>query len=819
MALACALLSAIVLTAPAASAAPSSRVARPAVKAFTVKPRSLSGTGGKLTLTAVVARGRTCTFTSTPAVHGLPAKVRCSAGRAVRVVTLPASSASAERSYRFGLSVSGPGGTVKAKAVVTTEGPALPTVTGFIAAPDGLTKAGGTTTLTAKVTHAETCRLSSVPAVAGLPVTTACAAGSAAASFGEAVSLSALTSSSAVSYTFTLTVTGTGGSAKALASQTVWPAMTFAPPQAIDPPAGGLDAVSCATSTFCEAVDRFGNAFSFRGKTWSGPSRIDAIPDGLVTGMTTAISCPATTFCAEVDQNGNAATYNGSRWSAPTTTGISAAAVSCPSSTFCAAVGSSYTSVYSSTGGAWSPTVLTTNTSLVAVSCPSSSFCLAVNSGGDSFTYNGSSWSTATAFDTANSNVTGVSCLSATSCVAVDGDGYAAAYNGSTWSTPAKIVVGSDMSGLDAVSCAPAAAYCLASASDGDAYIYNGATWAISPEGALAGFGPLGAVSCPSGSFCAVIGYVGDILTLSGTTTNDQSVLQYDQGFTTSVSCPSTTFCAAADWTGSVVTYNGVKWNPPQAVDPGYIFTDISCTSSTFCIALENPGSDNTTRYMMLKGTSWTFGEFSYNVSSVSCTGPTFCVALASIVDTVDGASVYALTWNGSVWSAPQLIDSSQGVSPPPGTGYVSCASRDFCAVADTGGNVLTFNGASWSAPDTIDAGVVQPLDAISCPTSEFCMAVDGFGQAFAYNGATWSATGGLSDSNGITDVSCASAQFCVGTDGAGGLVTYYSGTWSLPTMADPGRTSPYGFTGVSCPTVDYCAAVDFEGNVVTGTG
>jgi len=97
-------------------------------------------------------------------------------------------------------------------------------------------------------------------------------------------------------------------------------------------------------------------------------------------------------------------------------------------------------------------------------------------------------------------------------------------------------------------------------------------------------------------------------------------------------------------------------------------------------------------------------------------------------MDTTNDDSVDALTWNGSTWSQPVLVDSSQGVSPPPGTGYVSCASPTFCGMVDSGGNAWTYNGTSWSGPDTIDAGVLQPLDAISCPSAAFCTAIDGFG-------------------------------------------------------------------------------------------
>ncbi len=201
------------------------------------------------------------------------------------------------------------------------------------------------------------------------------------------------------------------------------------------------------------------------------------------------------------------------------------------------------------------------------------------------------------------------------------------------------------------------------------------------------------------------------------------------------------------------------------------------------------------------------------------CSSASFCVALASIDDTFSGESVYSMVWNGKSWFCPALADSSQGVSPPPGEGYVSCVTKHFCALADTGGNVLTFNGTSWSAPDTVDAGTIDGLTAISCPASNFCTAIDGFGQAFSYNGKTWSGPVGVESDGGMTGISCASARFCVATDESGNVDTFYDGTWTGPDNQDPAASAPYGFTGIACPAVSFCAAVDFEGNLISGTG
>jgi hypothetical protein len=122
-------------------------------------------------------------------------------------------------------------------------------------------------------------------------------------------------------------------------------------PSAIDP-GGYLQAVSCATDSFCVAIDHKGNAFTFDGITWSAP--VNADPDGLSMGeggiSWPVVSCPASDFCAVVDGNGgDLVTFDGRRWTAPVKIDAKAAnsdkesvlvflmSVSCLSARFCVA--------------------------------------------------------------------------------------------------------------------------------------------------------------------------------------------------------------------------------------------------------------------------------------------------------------------------------------------------------------------------------------------------------------------------------------------------------------------------------------------------
>ncbi len=76
-----------------------------------------------MTLSASVANGSSCKFTSKPSVTGLPATIACGAGTATTVVSLPANAGTTAKLYSFGLSVTGPGGTIQAGAATVTVNP------------------------------------------------------------------------------------------------------------------------------------------------------------------------------------------------------------------------------------------------------------------------------------------------------------------------------------------------------------------------------------------------------------------------------------------------------------------------------------------------------------------------------------------------------------------------------------------------------------------------------------------------------------------------------------------------------------------------
>lgn len=797
-----------------AMAAPA--ISRPSVTYFRASVRSLPPGGGKVQLSAAVKHATSCRFSSSPGLTGLPAKVTCANGAAKRTVRVPANRSASQKSYRFGLTVTGPGGKATARSVTVVVREEPPSVAKLSVAPADLPSAGGPTALSALVTRSAKCTVSATPAVAGLPVTTACAAGTKAARVAVPVRLPALTGSTARHYSLTLKVTGPGGSASATATGNVWPAMTFSSPVSVDAPAGWLGAVSCVSATFCMGIDlAAGSALTWDGTKWSAPDRIETGPY-LDNGYSINVSCVNDTFCLAVDASGNSFVYNGTSWSTAANSGLDSVALSCATPTFCVDLSTTQAAIFN--GSSWATPVTVAPADLLAsVSCPSDAFCLAIGQSGLAYTYtstdSSSGWGTGISFDVPTQPFQ-VSCASTSLCAAIDHAGNALLYNDGTWSSPAHLT-GPQNTTMDSVSCAPGTSFCMA-LSDGSYYTTNGTTWsgatALDP-------GKASILSCATATYCMVT--EGSNIFVLNSTTATQSPAPGGplHGFTYSISCPTRTFCVAVDWHGAYLTYNGKSWSKPQTISSLAAAVDsVSCTSPTFCMAVDATNSNDLGgNIFIFNGHTWTYkGQDGLPLSSVSCTGPTFCEMLTFVPG--GGGSVYTATWNGTT-VLNGILDSYLGFGPAPSEGFLSCVTPTFCVAVDQLGNAFTFNGSSWSKPTALDPGLAQAMDSISCPTQTFCAAIDQAGHEYTFNGTSWTAPATI-DSAGVPQtISCTVSRFCLIGDQSGNVATFNGATWSGTSDVDPGATPGTGLTGVSCPDAAHCVAVDWEGNALLGTG
>jgi Regulator of chromosome condensation (RCC1) repeat len=101
-----------IVPASASSAAAASTAARPAVTSLKAAPSPVSAGGGKVTVTAKVRSGRTCTFAITPKVTGFPLTRRCGTGTVTATLRFTANHTIATRHFTIKLTVKASGHTV-----------------------------------------------------------------------------------------------------------------------------------------------------------------------------------------------------------------------------------------------------------------------------------------------------------------------------------------------------------------------------------------------------------------------------------------------------------------------------------------------------------------------------------------------------------------------------------------------------------------------------------------------------------------------------------------------------------------------------------
>ena len=307
----------------------------------------------------------------------------------------------------------------------------------------------------------------------------------------------------------------------------------------------GFYAVSCTDAKNCEAGGYFLRADSSftepdrraLAEVWNGTSwqiQGAAQPQGGTTNVLDAVSCASATFCEAVgwrfdvseDQAGLAEVWNGTRWrlqkvpSPAQANGLRLVltGVSCVSARFCEAVGDSFSpsNALIWNGKTWTAQFVPHPDHLASVSCTTPSFCVAVGQGG-AVMWDGHAWSnlpTDIAFA-----YNSVSCLSVHFCEATGyplagSRSYAEIWNGTSWSRQATPVpAGATNVVLGSVSCTTARSCEAVGSYDSTSLMlaerWNGTVWTIQhpPRPKAATSAALTGVWCTSASFCAAVGW------------------------------------------------------------------------------------------------------------------------------------------------------------------------------------------------------------------------------------------------------------------------------------------------------------------------
>jgi hypothetical protein len=276
---------------------------------------------------------------------------------------------------------------------------------------------------------------------------------------------------------------------------------------------------------------------------------------------------------------------------------------------------------------------------------------------------------------------------------------------------------------LNAVSCLPGTTTCVAADSKGNAfYATNVSATSAATWSSWSGPGPSPghAVECPTSTLCLLA--AGEVSVGGG---NLYRATTLGGAFFTSflpahgvgaISCPSASFCVTANEGGGFIRYStnpsGISWT---AVSIGSgAMKDVACLSSSFCVVVDDSGNVHvaTTEQGIKEAAGWT----STNVAGtkallgVACSSTTSCVA-------VDGSGeVLRLTIGptGEATAARQAIDGAKELTA------VSCTGPT-CAVADGNGSLFgsTNAGADW----TMRYGGGAAFTSVSCPSASLCAA------------------------------------------------------------------------------------------------
>jgi hypothetical protein len=260
-----------------------------------------------------------------------------------------------------------------------------------------------------------------------------------------------------------------------------------------------------------------------------------------------ALSCPTTTFCMAATSGGSAIVMSNGFWHSPGTqlaqTDASLVSVSCVSTSFCMASGAPDDTVWRY-DGTWSAAdQLSSSGSDLFLQCTSASFCLGVDFSGNSFEWNGSSWSYLGSVGFPS--VADLSCSGPSQCVVVGDFGLSNVWNGTGWGAASQL---NQYIGFDAVACS-AVNYCLAVSDEDNSYTWNGSGWS----------GP------------TAVGGTIDVLA--------------------SLTCVSSTFCLTDLTPAGIISWNGSSWSTVDSPETGNGIGSISCVTTTFCAVLTGNGS------------------------------------------------------------------------------------------------------------------------------------------------------------------------------------------------------------------------------------
>ena len=278
----------------------------------------------------------------------------------------------------------------------------------------------------------------------------------------------------------------------------------------------------------------------------------------------------------------------------------------------------------------------------------------------------------------------------------------------------------------------------------------------------------------------------------------------HDVGGAGAVSCPTGTFCAAVAGPGEITTYDGSVWSAPKVVDSGVTLTSISCASAGFCVAVGDHDA------VTFDGTTWSAPspiDSAGGLTGVSCASSARCVAVDSVDVSTAMSAGHAYVDNAGVWTATPI--NARALTA------VSCPSATYCGAGDDQGDFFTFDGSIWAAADGVVSGFGGP-SAMSCASSSFlCHGRQRAREVRTYDGLTWSDPTTIDTQSSVAGLSCLSPTFCEVGTGDIGVSTFNGSAWSTPAPVMAHGSS--SFNSISCASTTFCVLLTSDGYGSTG--
>lgn len=292
------------------------------------------------------------------------------------------------------------------------------------------------------------------------------------------------------------------------------------------------------------------------------------------------------------------------------------------------------------------------------------------------------------------------------------------------------------------------------------------------------------------------------------------------------VSCPTTTWCMATDIDGKSIQWNGTTWGNEVDMD-GYGAEFLDCLSPTFCMSARNDS-----HVQLWNGTAWdalTGGGVANYVRSLSCVSTTLCFYGTSAAGT---PRMNRLEWNGTIWSGPS---SNLGGDSTVGWTSVSCPTADECWALTAAGAETRWTsaaGGSWTTPEYAgDIPVAQYSPWVSACSEQHEVCVWGGKDGRTYRSRNFdrgSSQNFASDPKPTWDTAtCVRAvAFCALVGNSDGVTTndrvllWDSRSGSNGQVASEWSPDPTaGLNDIACASEAMCIAVDDRGRFTRWDG